>query len=257
MLTRPRIQSIGARRATNFSAGRDEAGNRVAMIGVVDRADEPGAQRVLEHGPGPGHVRAEVAPGIERQEQFLPTGMELARGAVDRRQGYALQCAVESLALRERIGRRVTRIDEVAVGEVARPGPELAGDRARQRARRSCPRPRARPLSWGTEREPRTSAAASAATTAKSAAMRNDERNSRVNVSRIAVTTASRVSRRFASVAAPRLSNGTVGSGTSPRGALPTRSRRSNANDTFVLAGRPPNRAPRPSSPASRAVRRR
>ena len=64
--------------------------------------------------------------------------------------------------------------------------------------------------------------------------MRNDERNPRVSVSRIAATTPSRVSRSFSSVSAPRLSNGTVGSGTSPRGALATRSRRSSASDTFV-----------------------
>ena len=53
-------------------------------------------------------------------------------------------------------------------------------------------------------------------------------------MSRIAATTPSRVSRSFSSEAAPRLSNGTVGSGTSPRGAFATRSRRSSASDTLV-----------------------
>ena len=113
----------------------------------------------------------------------------------------------------------MTRIDVLSLRE-RRARPRRSRPRStRRRARRSRPRSPVMRCCAAPFESGATGPLRHAATTAKSAAIRNDDRNPRVNVSRIAATTPSRVSRSFSSVAAPRLSNGTVGSGTSPRGA--------------------------------------
>jgi len=108
--------------------GRDETGNGVAMIGIVDRADEPGAQRLRERRTRPLHLGPERAARVERENQVLASGAELARGAVDRREGDPLQRAVDPVSLREGIRRRMTRIDVVATPEAIGSRVELGRD---------------------------------------------------------------------------------------------------------------------------------
>ena len=128
MSRRPRIQSIGARSATTLRPRATIPGMRVALVGVVDRADQADAQRLFERVLRPRHFRAEVAVAIEREDQVLAARVQVARGAVDGRQRDALQRAVDAAALRERIGRRVTGRDVVAGSEVLRAGAELGRD---------------------------------------------------------------------------------------------------------------------------------
>ncbi len=88
----------------------------------------PGAQRLFERVLRPRHFRAEAAARLEREDQLLAAGVQIARGAVDGRQRDALQRAVDAVALRERILGRVAGRDVLAGPEVARAGAELGRD---------------------------------------------------------------------------------------------------------------------------------
>ena len=60
--------------------------------------------------------------------KIFPSGAELAGRAVDRRERDSLQRSVDSVALRERVGRCVAWIDVVALREVAGAGGEFGRD---------------------------------------------------------------------------------------------------------------------------------
>ena len=87
MCTRPRIQSIGARFARNFSAVATKPGMRVAVIGVVDRLHEPGLQRILERVLASTCTLPPNSP-LESSDRISSSrdGAEVARRAVDRGQ---------------------------------------------------------------------------------------------------------------------------------------------------------------------------
>ena len=101
----PEDQSIGA--LGDDLRRSDEARNRVALVGVVDGTDQTGSQRLsrvscVQVTSGPKSLRR----SSERMSSSRPVPSS-PRSAVDRRRSDALQRAVETAALRERVRRRV------------------------------------------------------------------------------------------------------------------------------------------------------
>ena len=249
----PRIQSIGARSATNFHAVATRPGTVLRSSASSIARTSPARDRVLERVLRPRDLGTEVAPRLEREQQLFAAvpSSHAAPSIAD----SEMRCSVPSMPLPCGNGSAgaLHGSTKSRVPKSRPPARELGDDERDRRARRSRRRSRA----------PSTVVAAPCAvrarrtrprarpTTANSAAIRNDERNPRSACRGSRRRPPSRVSRSFSSVCGAPLveRHGRIGHLAARR--VGDEVAQVERQATPSCAARPTSRAPRPSSRVS------
>ena len=163
----------------------------------------------------PAHV-ADARRRDEREHELLARRVQVAGGAVQAREREPLHGAVDAAA-RER-GLRRAGIGEARLADRAARRARARPRSASRRRRPSAARATAPLRVFMRRRSFRAAGSGTSASSASSAESRNDERKLRVTAPSSAPTSASRTRRSRSSCAAPRRSNGSARSGTSPLG---------------------------------------
>ena len=209
-------QPIGAWSTAKPKDRGDPAGDRVPIVGVVDRPLGAVAERVFRRLPVPGDVVI-GAVGIERQHEAFPGRAELARRSVEGRERDALDGGVESVS-GVRVGRAVHGSCATNSPVSAAPAPSSTASAPIPKVATTPSRARSSALPTPRCGATATITAGMAARAANPAAIANAGGTKRVTAS-VTCPSARHLPSHCVVASAPRSSNSPARSGTWPRGA--------------------------------------